>query len=251
MEHGSRVRGTKDGETSDGINWFELFAALILGASGIFTALVSFQAELWTGKMSQLYTQANRLSSEAGAETSRAVVQIARDAAIDVQAKQHILEGMEDADDKKHANAIATYLYIHQMSEPGYRAMGFTKEDREQLLAGATSKIHIREDSSLIDPILAKALDNDLSSNESYRAEMMGKSVEVSTESEKLLHDGVEAKENADKFKMGDVIFAVSLFFTGISLVFFSRVRWFILIGGGAFLIGGIIYMATIHWTFS
>src|SRR4051794_30666023 len=118
MEQGTRVRGSKDGETSSGINWFELFAAFILGASGIFTALVSFEAELWTGKMSQLYTQANQLSTRAGAETSRAVVQIARDAAIDFQAKQHVLEGMEDADDKKHANAIATYLYLHQMSEP-------------------------------------------------------------------------------------------------------------------------------------
>src|SRR6478672_11362901 len=77
MEHGPRVRGARDGETSGGINWFELFAALILGASGISTALVSFEAELWTGKMSQLYTQANQLSTEAAAEKSRAVVQIA------------------------------------------------------------------------------------------------------------------------------------------------------------------------------
>jgi len=250
MEHGPRVRGARDGETSGGINWFELFAALILGASGISTALVSFEAELWTGKMSQLYTQANQLSTEAAAEKSRAVVQIARDAAIDVQAKQHILEGIEDEDDKKHANAIATYLYLHQMSEPGYHAMGFTSEDREQLLADATSKIHIREDSTLIDPILAKALDNDLSSNEAYRTAIMGKSVQESADADKMLHDGVEAKENADKFKMGDVIFAVSLFFTGISLVFFSRIRWLILIGGGCFLIGGVVYMATIHWIF-
>ena len=80
---------------------------------------------------------------------------------------------------------------------------------------------------------------------------MLAESKKGSDEADKTFAEGVKAKETSDRFELGDVIFAVSLFFTGISLVFRTRVRSAVLSAGGLFLFCGIVYMIMIRWTFS
>jgi hypothetical protein len=57
--------------------------------------------------------------------------------------------------------------------------------------------------------------------------------------------------ENGDHFQIADVIFAVNMFVTGISLVIRTNSRWAIIFVGGFFFVCGVIYMLTISWTFS
>ncbi len=252
MGHSSHVHvgGHGDGESS-ATNKFEFIAAVLLGIAGIFTALSSFQAGLWNGKMSEHYGQANKIATAAAAEKSRAIVTMSKDASVDIQAKQKILEGIGNAAAKESTKQIAGYLYVFQLSEQGYKAMGFPAELKKSLKEeNATKESEHKQDAMLTD-LIKRAWETDLSGNEAYREEMLAKSKEQSDEADKTFDEGVKAKESSDHFELADVIFAVSLFFTGISLVFRTGIRWAIILIGGIFFLGGVIYMATLHWTFS
>jgi len=252
MSHSSHVHvgGHGDGESSK-TNKFEFAAAVLLGIAGILTALSSFQAGLWSGKMSEHYGNANKIATAASAEKSRAIVEMSKDASVDIQAKQQILEGNENPAAKSRTTQIAGYLYVFQLSEPGYKAMGFPEEMKKSLKEEGDSPESEKKQEAMLNDLLKRAWEADLSGNEAYREEMLAKSNEQSAEADKTFAEGVGAKENSDHFELADVIFAVSLFFTGISLVFRTNIRWTIIIVGGVFLLCGVIYMITIPWTFS
>lgn len=252
MSHSSHVHvgGHGDGDHSK-TGKFELVAAFLLGIAGIVTALSSFEAGLWGGQVSLRYATANKVATAAAAEKSRAILEMSKDSSVDIQAKQLILEGNENPAAKEKTHQIAGYLYIFQLSDEGYRAMGFPEEMKTNLKNDSDSAANDRKDAALLDQLLKRAWETDLTTNEKYHEEMLAKSKEQSDEADKAFAEGVEAKENAEKFELADVIFAVSLFFTGISLVFRTKIRWSIIVAGGLFLLGGIIYMATLHWTFS
>ena len=253
MGHSSHVHVGTHGEKGDSstLNSFELVAAFLLGIAGILTALSSFQAGLWNGQMSLHYGKANKIATAAAAEKSRAMVVMSKDSQVDIQAKQQILEGNENPSLKERTMQIAGYLYVFQLSGEGYEAMGFPGDLKKSLKSGDESHETDLEQQAMLDDLMKRAWEADLGSNEQYREMMLAKSKEQSDEADKTFSEGVEAKENADKFEFADVIFAVSLFFTGISLVFHSNIRWLILIAGGIFLVCGAVYMATVHWTFS
>jgi hypothetical protein len=253
MGHSSHVHVGGHGEKSDSstINTFELVAAFLLGIAGILTALSSFQAGLWNGQMSLHYGKANKVATAAAAETSRAMVIMAKDSQVDIQAKQQILEGNENPSLKERTKQIAGYLYVFQLSAEGYEAMGFPAGFKESLKSGDESHEADLKQQAMLDSLLKRAWEADLGSNDDYREKMLARSKEQSDEADKTFAEGVESKENADKFEFADVIFAISLFFAGISLIFHSNIRWLILGAGGVFLVCGAVYMATIHWTFS
>ncbi|MBV9216258.1 MAG: hypothetical protein JO053_08785 [Acidobacteria bacterium] len=251
MGHAPHVHVGGHGESS-GTGRFELIAAIILGVAGIFTALASFQAGLWNGKMSQFYSEANQLSVSAAAEESRAIIDMSKDAAVDVQAKQQILESKGNPAASEKVKQVAGYLYVYQMSEEGYKALGFPEEIRS--LVKSNKDLTPAEEKELdtkLSQMIQHAWETDLGMKPEYRTAMLEKSTEQQSESQKTFRDGVESKESADHFELADVIFAVSLFFTGISLVFHTKIRWMILIAGALFLIAGIVYMLTIKWTFA
>ncbi len=252
MGHSAHVHvGGHGDDSSTSTNRFELIAAILLGIAGIFTALASFQAGLWNGRMSQHYGKANTIATAAAAEKSRAIVEMSKDAAVDIQAKQLILEGNENPAAKARTTQTAGYLYVFQLSEPGYKAMGFPEELKKLLHDETDSPELERKQETMLGDVLKKAWETDLSTKTEYRDEMLEKSKEQSNEAEKTFNEGVEAKENSDHFELADVIFAVSLFFTGISLVFRTQIRWSIIVAGGVFLLAGVVYMLTIPWTLS
>ena len=79
---------------------------------------------------------------------------------------------------------------------------------------------------------------------------MFAKATELTTQSEKTFASGNEANETGDKFELANVLFAVSMFFMGIALVFRTDVKWKVLIAGGVLLVVGVVYMLTLSWTF-
>jgi hypothetical protein len=239
-------------ETTERTDRFELFAAVLLGLAAITTALASFEAGLWDGKMIEGYGRANKTATAAASEQSRAVVEMSKDASIDVTAMRLILEADNASPATKELNyEIATYLYTKQMSNEGYKALGLPPEAKKEDTQSQTEEEAAAKQATLKEEILEKALEKDLADDENYRKEMLAKSQVQTEESEKTFKEGVDANEYGDKFELANVIFAISLFFSGISLVMKTNIRWALLGVGGVFWLCGAIYIVFVPWTFS
>lgn len=238
-------------ENDRGLDKFEFIAAVLLGIAAICTALASLQAALWGGKSVEGYGKANTEATKAAAEHGRAMVEMSKDASVDITASRLILEGDDSTNpvDKKRSYEIATYLYTKQMSEAGYKALGLPLEARKPVTDNPDTQ-QVEKQEALQDKILNQALETDLVDNENYRKEMLAASVKLAEQSEKTFQEGQEANTAGDRFQFANVIFAVSLFFVGIALVFRTKTRWTMLYAGGIVLLIGVIYMLTLKWTF-
>lgn len=102
----------------------ELLAAILLGVAAIATALASYESSLYGGKSVENYSKANKIATSAGAERSRAIVEMARDSQVEMDAWRLTKEGDDAGNPAAEARnyEIATYLYTKVMSEPGYKA---------------------------------------------------------------------------------------------------------------------------------
>ena len=122
-------------EKPEVVDKFELFAAILLGAAAICTALSSFQGGLWDGKQAEAYGKANTQATAAAAERARATVEMSKDAQIDITAYQLIEQGLNnESSNPGVANSsfeIASYLYTRQMSDAGYKALGLPPEAKK------------------------------------------------------------------------------------------------------------------------
>lgn len=243
--------GERNDDKSTKTNKFELAAAVLLGIAGILIAVSGLQASMWSGKMSEHYSSSNKIATAAAAEKSQALITISKDTSLDVLAKQQMLEAEQDPAAKNRTTAIAAYLYLFQMSDEGYRAMDFPNDLPEKARAGDRSE----ETKERIDEMLEDVLDYDpkydLSINPIYQDRLLAKSRALSAEADKAFEAGSKANANGDRFSLTNVIFAFSLFFTGLSLIFRTNIRWVIISVGLIFLISGIVHMALIPWTFS
>ncbi len=239
-------------EKNEGFNFFELAAAILLGIAAILTAVSGFQAGLWDGIQAEAYGKANTEATLAASERAKATVEMSKDAQIDITAYQLIQEGLDSGGNAipgNRSHEIASYLYTRQLSDAGYKALGLPPEGKKDIVDDPATPAEEKEE-ALKGEILDKASEKDLVGDENYQKEMLAKSVEITALSEKTFKSGQEANEISDKFELANVIFAVSLFFLGISLVFKSGIRWGILIGGALFMLVGFVFMLTLDWTF-
>lgn len=233
------------------IDRFELFAAILLGLAAIATALASFQAGLWDGKMIEGYGKSNKVATTAASEQSRAIVEMSKDSSVDIQAMRLILEADDNPATQKRSYEIATYLYTKQMSDAGYKSLGLPPEAKTTLQDDPTTPEEEDKVVGLQEEILEKAMEKDLADDDNYRTEMLAKSKTASDESDVAFKAGQDANEFGDGFEFANVIFAISLFFSGISLVFKTNIRWAIICIGGVLFLVGAVYMVTLPWTFS
>ncbi len=252
MSHTPHIHaGGHDDGKSTKTNKFELTAAILLGIAGILIAVSGLQSGMWNGKMSEHYGSSNKIATAAAAEKSQALITMSKDTSVDVQAKQQMLEGKQNPAAAERTKAIAAYLYIFQMSDDGYWAMDFPNDLRDKVRAGDVSAETRKRIDEMLDDMLEADSEYDLSRHKEYQDRLLAKSRTLSAEAETAFEAGVKANENGDRFDLADVIFAISLFFTGLSLIFRTKIRWVVLSGGLVFLICGIVYMASIPWTFS
>lgn len=238
-------------EKDEGFSWFEFITAFLLGVAAILTALSSFQAGLWDGIQAEDYGKANTEATKAASELAKATVEMSKDASVDVAAMRLILEGDDAANptDKERAYNVATYLYTKQMSDAGYKALGLPPEAKKEVVDDPATEAEEKQE-TLKEEILEKAMETDLADDENYRKEMLAAATQQSEQSEKIFKAGETANETGDKFELANVIFAVSLFFFGIALVFKSGIRWVIVGGGSLLLLIGFVYMLFLDWTF-
>ncbi|MBP6002620.1 MAG: hypothetical protein KA746_04200 [Pyrinomonadaceae bacterium] len=230
------------------VDRFEFFAAILLGLAAISTALSSFQAGMWDGKQAEAYGRANTEATAAAAERARATVEMSKDAQIDITAYQLIEQGLNNAESNPSVSnssfEIASYLYTRQMSDAGYKALGLPPEAKKD------SGDDEEKTEALKGDILDKASNKDLVGDENYLKEMLAKSDELNAQSQKTFKEGNDANDTGDKFELANVLFAVSMFFMGIALVFKTEIKWKVLIAGGLILIVPFVYMLTLPWTF-
>ncbi len=235
-------------QTEEQLDRFEFYAAVLLGVGAILTALASFEAGLWGGIQAEAYSKANTEATMAASENSRAIVEMSKDAQIDITAYRLTQEGIDKADkdpvESKSAFEIATYLYTRQLSDAGYKALGLPPEAKRD--EGDDEE----KTEALQGEILDKASEKDLVGDETYQKEMLAKATELNAQSQKTFKEGQEANATGDKFDLATVVFAVAMFFLGIALVFKSAIKWKILIAGGVMMAIGFVYMLTLSWTF-
>lgn len=241
-----------ENETNRLFEPLEFAAAVLLGLAAIATAFASYESAIYGGKSVENYSKSNKLATEAAAERSRAIVEMARDNTIDAEAMRLILEGDDapspSAEERNYA--VATYLYTRQMSEPGYRALGLPAEARKADDTEDESPEAEEKQAALQENVLEKAMEKDLSADEGYRVEMLSKSNSLFQEAEKTFKDGEVANEVGDKFQLVAVIYAISLFFGGIVQVFRNdTMRWAILGVGGLLFLIATGYMFTVPWS--
>jgi formiminotetrahydrofolate cyclodeaminase len=238
-------------EKENSFDKFELIAAIMLGLAAIGTALASFQSALWGGKSVEAYGRANTEATKASSERSRAIVEMSKDATVDIQAARLVWEGDDTTNqvDKDRAFRIATYLYTKQISDPAYKALKLPPEAKKELVDDPQTPEDEDKQAAIQEKVLENAMDVELIEDENYRKEMLAESVKLSEQSEKTFKEGQDANEAGDKFDFVNVIFAISLFFVGISLIFRTSIRWVLLGLGSLAFIAAAIYMATLSWT--
>jgi hypothetical protein len=222
-------------EGSRAFNTMELLTAILLGLAAIATAFASFQSALYGGRSMEGYSKANKTATEAAAERSRAVVEMAKDSSVDIEAMRLILEG-DDAPNtaaEERNYFIATYLYTRQMSNAGYKALGLPAEARSGSAAEARSGESSQLE-ALQEVVLEKAMEKDLTDDANYQQEMLAKSQALSQQSEVIFKEGQTANQIGDKFQLAAVFYALSLFFGGIGQVFRSERMHLLILGAGA-----------------
>ena len=223
-------------EKAPAFDLMELLTAILLGLAAIATAFASFQSALYGGRSVEAYSRSNRIATEAAAERSRAVVEMAKDNSVDMEAMRLTLE----ADDAPNTAAeernyyVATYLYARQMSEAGYKALGLPPEARKIFDRAEEESAVEHKQEALQESVLEKAMEKDLAEDESYRQEMLAKSQAQFDESEKDFKEGQSANQTGDKFQLAAVIYAISLFFAGIGQVFHGKGMRQVILGAGA-----------------
>lgn len=234
------------------VNWFELAVAIMLGAASVLTAVSSLQSSMWNGRMSEYYSLTNQQRTAAAAETSKAIVTMSKDSSVVTQALQLFLESHAKTGEKDRLRLIAGRLLVNEMSDAGYKAMEFPPELRaEEKYFGVPLATARETDQMLLNTMWNMGGRPQLTNNESYQKEIMAESARLSDEADRSFAAGIKANENGDRFGLANVVFAISLFFNGIALVFRTRIRWGIFAGGIFFLVCGIVYMIVTPWTFS
>jgi len=232
----------------------ELLTVILLGLAAIATAFASYESTLYSGRSVEAYSRSNKIATEAAAERSRAVVEMAKDNSVDVEAMRLILEADDAASPaaEQRNYFIATYLYVRQMSEAGYNALGLPAEARKIFdHAGDDPSVEQKQE-GLQEAILEKAMEKDLAGDANYRQLMLAKSQAQSDESEKGFKEGQSANQTGDKFQLIAVIYAISLFFGGIVQVSRSeKMRRLILGGGWVIFVLSTVYMLTLPLIFS
>lgn len=224
----------------------EVAAAILLGLAAIATAFASFQSSLYGGKSVDSYSRANKIATEAAADRSRAIVEMAHDQSVDTQATRLILEADQatTADAEEDLRSFATYLYTSQMSAAGYKALGLPPAARE-----SADDADADEYAALQEELLETAMEMDLASDENYRKEMLAKSQTLFAEADAVLKEAQDANGLGDKFQLAAVIYAISLFFGGIIQVFKQPMLQRAVLGAGAlFFLGASGYLTTLPW---
>jgi hypothetical protein len=163
------------------------------------------------------------------------------DVDIERRAKELIWEWQDakDAGLAGRSGGMASWMLLSQLSATAYKHLGLPEEVRKDYWDG-------NEEALLKEEHLETALATDLSSD--YIDELYAASAVEFAEADKRFEEGNDANIKSDQFSLAVVIFTVSIFFAGLSLVFKTELRWGFLGLGATVLLAGLGYLFTLPW---
>lgn len=266
---------------------FELVTAILLGLTAIGAAIAGQQGGQWGGRQLEAFSAANSLTTKAATQYTEDTVLINADYAAVAAAKGYILQARDASGQDRERNLdLASYQYMYQMSELGYKAMGlpieYYVEDEEEgegdeaaktgevqaaantggdAGAQATEAVDEEEEDGEDDPeaIAATAMERDIPDeillaslqtelDDDYIDKALAQGTKMFEDADKKFEEGRTANENGDQFDLAVVFFTVALFFAGLGLVFKTKIRWGFFGAGLILFVGTTIFMMTLPW---
>jgi hypothetical protein len=214
----------------------ERATAFLLGLAAIGIAWSGFEANLWNGQAAEGYSAANRLTTQSTRLASHAHAALFHDLEIDALAKEKTVEAMEESEPALRSRIFhsISYLYAGQMSERGYGALGLPQGFR----GGDLKQLEAIPEADLV-TAAGKHLD------EAYNNAMLAEADAAMAQADSRYASARISGGSGDHFALAEVIFAVSLFFGGIAIVFRDRLRT---IGLGLAAIAAVIGYCYVGW---
>ena len=195
-------------EAADG--WRQVVAAILLGLAATFTALSAYEAALLDGEALLGYTNSTRTLSDANAFYAQGNVTTAMDQQLFITYATALREGDTD---------LADYLLTLM---------------RPELREGIT---WWTDNKDAVTPL-------DETDENPYEVEDFGEANDLETEAGRDFKAGVKADNKGDKFELSTVLFALTLFFGGISTVFRRPSVSHALLGiSGVTLVAGVVQL--------
>jgi hypothetical protein len=229
---------------------FEMVVAVLLGMGALGGAWAGYQANQWGSSAIENFGKSSTTATRGAALYNQGVATANRDANLDIQGKQLVLNavvakaGLDPDKPDPVADlavlrdmTVAKYLYIKQMSDTGYAALGyppeFNTEDREKA-------------SQMPDEAMEKGLEAEL--DDAYLAKMLAAGEAKFAEADKIFSEGSAFSARSTAFGIVGMMFTVTLFLAGIGLVLKSNIRWiFSFIGYGS-LIAAAFKLFALPW---
>jgi hypothetical protein len=218
---------------------FEIIVAILLGAGALGGAWAGYQANQWGATAVENFGKSSTTSTRASTLYNRGVAVANRDSNLDIQAKQLVLSAVttEDPVAKERDMTVAKYLYVRQMSQEGYQALGYPMEFRVE---------DDEKASQIPDDVLIKGLDAEL--DDRYLTRVLGEGEAKFVEADKIFSEGQIVSARSTAFGLVAVMFTVTLFLAGIALTLKSNLRWaFATIGYGS-LIAASVKLFGLPW---
>jgi hypothetical protein len=196
-------------------SWRQVVAAILLGLAATFTALSAYEADLLDGEALQGYTNSTRTLSDANAFYAQGNQTTAMDQQLFIAYTTAIQQG-----DTALADHLTTLM-------------------RPKLREGIA---WWEDNGDAVTPM-------DETDENPYLVEDFSEAYDLEQEAGKLFDVAVKADNQGDKFELSTVLFALTLFFGGISTVFDKRaVSHALLAMCGVALIAGL---AQLIWAFA
>ena len=177
---------------SEGWNWVELTAAILLGIAGIFTAFAAYKGSLADGNALQGYTKSSQTTADANGYYNDYSSTFNADKALFTQYQLQVELGNQDI-----ADVIKTNMFSVQLE------------------AATDEWLQIPEDT---DGTPATPLDGDF-----YQSEEYDQAIALYDQAEAEFEEAAQIDDQGDFFDLAGVFFAISLFFAGIAALFKVR----------------------------
>lgn len=213
--------------------------AILLGLGALAGGWASYQSSQWGGTATENYGKAATTATRASTAYNEGIAIAHRDAALDIQAKQLIVTALTATDDlaKQRDLAVAKYLYTQQMTETGYRALGFPPayhtKDRDTYL-------------KFSDDDVAKGLEAELP--KSYYTKVLANANGLFAEADKVFAEGQQASGTSTQHGLTSMFFTMALLLGGLALVLKNRLRWIFVFGGYCTLTMGLVKLLSLPW---
>jgi len=201
-------------EGSDGLDYVEFVAAILLGLATFVIAWSTYQAALWGGQQDEGYTESVRAANEAvdflqAADTIRALDQNLFVAAL--------TSGVCGDDERRDETAC------------------------DQVLANMSEEAAAAVESSLADG------ESNPFDSSAYVDVLYGPGEQAKLTSEQFFETAGGANENGDNFELATTVLTAVLFFAGIAAVLDDRrIAWSLLAVSGVLLVGGVGYVLSL-----